>query len=92
MHPLSFLWLLPLFVLITLVIRQRLERRRRIRRASRFNHRLMSYHEQLNTQRGLFTRRGCACVDLLFPLALACLLIAAGLAAWIALDEITRHL
>lgn len=36
--------------------------------------------------------RGCVCAELLFPLALAALFIATGLAAWIATDEITRRL
>lgn len=36
--------------------------------------------------------RGCVCAELLFPLALAALFIATGLAAWIAADEITRRL
>lgn len=91
------LWLVPLAFMLWRVIRQRCRRaKRRMAAAVRvqgcepfvvesgYAARLRRYEARLKC-------RGCVCVELLFPLALACLFIAAGLAAWIAADEIARR-
>jgi ABC-type spermidine/putrescine transport system permease subunit I len=71
----ALLWMLPFALMAGLVIRQHYRRFKR-RQATAFNDRLMRYHDRLNSQRHLFTRRGESLLEALAALAF-CLVISA---------------
>lgn len=71
----ALLWMLPFALMAGLVIRQHYRRFKR-RQATAFNDRLMRYHDQLNTRRHLYTRRGSSTAEMLAALAF-CLVFSA---------------
>lgn len=80
----ALLWMLPFALMAFLVLRHHYRRFKR-RQATAFNERLMRYHDGLNTQRHLYTRRE-ATAEMLAALAF-CAVISAILLACLACND-----
>lgn len=82
----SLFYLLPLFVLIGLVIRQHYRRLKR-RQATAFNDRLTRYHDGINARHHIPNRSGGALLEALLVIAFCGVIAASVLVLFVCADE-----